>query len=199
MKFVFSFLVIMLSTACTSYNKESSIQNLIINIKKINSDTYTATYVLPSMSEGLVFLRQNNQFRMDNWNVLNSNLQIEKVNGYEVLKAKDGSRFDKVTVQFKPYLKTTPKDYEFFLSYSDGSYLFYTGHLYAKSVDQIEELKENFFDNKINKPISVNFETLTNEHLIFQGKILKEQVHFTDVKNEGTYILNPHDFSAKTV
>ena len=136
--FANSLLILSAVSSCATSNNfsgsSSQPEKVKINIRLEHlksEDAWLATYFLPTQVQTLTFLTQTNQFRHDHWKVLTPGIKLEVIQNEEKLISNDPRGFSKVSVRFKTYLDETPDDYEFFMRFTDGGLIAYTGHLYA--------------------------------------------------------------------
>lgn len=196
MSSIYAYFLVALLTSCSATmlksHKEAKIKTVKISVQKKAKGRWQVHYVLPEKVKGVVFHRQTNKFRSQEWKVLNQDLIIGNIELKESLYSKSGKMFSEFTVEFPPYYEHTPKDYEFFQPYSDGGVLFYTGHLYINPL--IEERAKKSTLINLNGSINhkwrseVEVSSYGFDTVVIQGKVNKEKIRWIDKYNKGTYV-----------
>lgn len=160
-----------LFAACSHSSKTS--KNLFIQIKveHLKQNYWRVTYKTDRPVYELVFDRSVNLFRTENWKPLSPDIHIAQKHSKEVITSH--SSFREASFEFQSYFKRTPKDYEFFRLFSDGSVVMYTGHfnIYAEGV------QNNF-----------SFQQLSSERIVLNGKVHSTPISSVDLDERGTYV-----------
>jgi hypothetical protein len=138
-------------------------------------DAWRATFHTSQPTTSLVFDRQVNRFRAKNWKPLTEGVTIiYRDNKEQIISS---SPFQEASFEFDSYYEMTPKDYEFFQAFSDGSVVMYTGHLNA-----CPENKE------CNLPVEFSFVPRTDERGIVLGAVFNSANKWMDQTSRGTYV-----------
>lgn len=118
--------VVILLAGCGSDNRPQPV-NVHITLEPVaNSELWNVRYEVDEPIEGLAFIKQRNQFRSDTW-VGADGAEVKLINGAEIIVGPRPTRvFD---FRVSPYSGETQKDYEFFVRFTDGGTLVYTGHM----------------------------------------------------------------------
>jgi hypothetical protein len=191
-KIVALIFISLLSCSSSQFEESHEIANQVkMKVESISNENWRVTYSLPEKVLGVYFYRQTNQFRKKEWRVLDTDLVIEHYENSEIIYSKTKKKFNEIIVEFAPYYKTTPKDYEFFQPFSDGGILFYTGHLLLQPM-----LKKTNSDDGINLNFNehmpwTNMATLKpikNGSIVVNGKINQGTLKWHDKNNKGTYV-----------
>lgn len=182
------FLLVGCSVAQKSAMKKTIENNNTVEIElsRISVNRWSVTYNLPEAVKAVVFQRQTNQFRHTHWKIKTPDLKFRKIDNQECI-ASDKARFQKFTVEFQSYFKHTPKDYEFFRSFSDGGLIIYTGHLY---IHPVQERYKNLLhvDEEKNWEQKIASRPQNRSLTVINGKIHKKPFEWIDSERKGTYI-----------
>jgi hypothetical protein len=114
-------------TACSAADRPPPIDIHVTLQPQADSEMWLLRYEVSEPVEGLMFVRQRNQFRARTWVGLDGGAMISSGHGAEMIAAQGSSNV--FEFQVRPYFGETQKDYEFFVRYSDGGALVYTGHM----------------------------------------------------------------------
>lgn len=167
--------------ACSSTPKTGAPSQpfrLLVTVTRTESqDRWTVTYRTSEPVSELVFDRQVNRFRAVKWIPKSPEIRIETIDGKERIHSVSGARFDTATFEFASYYDHTPKDYEFFRAFSDGSLVLYTGHFNA--------CPENF---ECEEPLRFQFQGRTSDRIIALGRVETSKLEWVDVTHRGTYV-----------
>ncbi len=191
MKNIIIILASLLSVVSCSSTPKKTDKNIQITVKHQRSDdSWKISYKLPSKVKALIFNRQTNTFRHNNWKVESEDLEIKLINEQEYVVSKTGKEFDSLLLSHNSYYKYTPKDYEFFFKYSDGDVLMYTGHYDVFPLFKKVDLKNGVKDWPENRPLTeYTLLRSSNEQIIIMGSVYdKNEVRWIDTKGKGTYI-----------
>ncbi|MGE3757069.1 MAG: hypothetical protein AB7H97_04895 [Pseudobdellovibrionaceae bacterium] len=178
-----NFRLLVLSTVfilfgCAHSPNESSSQNFALQVTMEHlskRDAWKVTFHTSEPTSNLIFDRQINRFRTKTWKPLTPGISvIEKDNQEQIVSA---SPFQDASFEFDSYYEMTPKDYEFFQAFSDGSVVMYTGHLNACPKDK--ECKQ---------PVEFSFIPRADERGIVSGSIFTTTYKWTDEAERGTYV-----------
>ena len=91
-------------------------------------DSWTATYELTEPTTQLRFPDNTVLFRHDSWQVETDGIELAVDEGFEVIRATDGTAFGSVAFRIPHQPEHLDRSYEFHVPYTDGSVLLYTGH-----------------------------------------------------------------------
>ncbi len=142
-----------------------------------NQDRWTVTYRTNQPVSNLVFDRQDNLFRAANWISKSANIVIKKEEKSESITSLNGDHFDTASFEFASYYERTPKDYEFFQPFSDGSLVMYTGHYNACPSNM-----------ECDEPIEFTFQGRTTDNIVILGKVNAAKSQWIDQTWRGTYV-----------
>lgn len=170
---VFGFILFLISCAHSPKREAFDIE---ISVEPIEGkDSWRVTYNSSRPINELIFKRQTNRFRSKRWRSLTQNVTIVEQEGEEKIQSQ--SKFVTATFEVESYYEETPKDYEFFLAFSDKSVSMYTGHL---SVCEEDPSCAGIVDYKFHPP--------SGGHGIVAGKVFSETQHWRDDTGRGTYV-----------
>lgn len=142
-----------------------------------DQDRWTVTYKANRPVSELVFDRQANRFRSKNWVSKTPGIKIKDADGKEFITSETGSKFDSVTFELASYYEPTPKDYEFFQAFSDGSLVMYSGHFNACP----EGLE-------CDAPVEFSLKGRPSDNVIILGQVNAGQASWIDLSGRGTYV-----------
>lgn len=91
---------------------------------------WAATYTLPQPATELIFARQPDASRVEDWKAP-PGFEIVQVDGQERIRRADGQRFNEAAVYMPPLYRSLPKDYAPFSPFGDGGLLAHTGRFFA--------------------------------------------------------------------
>lgn len=136
-----------------------------------DGDLWRATWNLAAPARELRFDRDTS-FRGEHFEVLTPGYAIVREGNNEVLRT-DEVPSSTIAVRFREHTRHLPKDYKFFLKFSDGSVAIYTGHLLATAGDML--VRDFRF-----QPRGTN--------VIVAGQRHSAAVHWRDASGQGTYV-----------
>lgn len=183
-------LLLLLPLVFLSCQKEQKAKNrLEIQIEHLRkTDSWRVTYHLPYPSEALYFNRQTNTFRHDNWRILSPNWEFKLIDGEEYLVSTKGKQTE-IMLEHPSYYAHTPKDYEFFISYSNGDVLMFSGHYDASPLKELLDRTMSVKDYHLNVKTEFLFLPSEKEKIVILGKVYQDQkISWSDQKGRGTYI-----------
>lgn len=103
------------------------------------SDTWTVAITLPRPVMGLSFDRKRNHFRAATWKAMAEGglvpISFGEREGHEVMLASGTTPFRQALLTFKSDVEEKNSDYLLNVAFTDGSKLFYTGHLDAQLLE----------------------------------------------------------------
>ncbi len=143
---------------------------------------WRATYELEAATGFLRFQRPASFYREGVWEIVTPGWRLAREGDLQVLVAEPGAEADRVVVELPVHTEPIPKEYELFLSFTDGSVALYTGHLYVTtSPPEVSEDEAAFLRRLelIPRP---------GEKLVLQGRTLAGRTTWEDPHGEGTYI-----------
>jgi len=196
MRFISVLYIFVLSISCStsivSKDSQKKRANVGITVKRTKRNSWLVHYKLPTPVKGVVFHRQTNQFRKNEWKILTPGLAFATIEKNESIYSPKGESFTEITVEFPSYYKHTPKDYEFFQPYSDGGILFYTGHLYLHPLQKVTLKSDNkfgfTFDEKKRWTPNLELYSFDSGNVVIQGKVNSGKVDWVDKSIRGTYV-----------
>lgn len=137
-------------------------------------------YRLPEPVTAVRFITQTHLFRKGTWTVGPSDLALQHVDGFEVIRATHGVPFDAFDVRFPSNYAQLEKEYALNFSFTDGGVLLYTGHL------DVAVEAEGGFENRRH---SYTFEPAPGEHMVWDGDVYEAAFTATTrALNFGTYV-----------
>lgn len=150
-----------------------------VRIERPTQDLWHVEYQLPTPAEGLLFPRNTNLFRKDQWRIKSHGLELFEEDRYEVVRATNGSLIRKVAFEFGNVSNPLKKDYELLLPFTDGGALIYTGHLRVSALPQTHHSFE----------LEITYVPQPNGHVLMNGEVFSspQTVSYTD-PGFGTYV-----------
>jgi len=142
-----------------------------------SKDSWHLKYVTSQPVTQLIFTRQTNRFRSKNWKPLTPNVVIKEIDGQETILSSDGTPFNTAEFDLDSYYELTPKDYEFFQKFTDGSVVMYTGHLNTCPTNEGCET-----------PVKFHFKTRKKNNIVVLGEISRESADWLETTPRGTYV-----------
>jgi hypothetical protein len=186
--FVVLFFLIWLSYAEAAH---SAGEPFLVDIKveqQTNRSHWNVTYKFSKAVDKAVFYRSTNLFRHSNWVVETPNVNLvlsqagEGHEDREEFVSKDGTKFDAVVIRLESYFGETPKDYEFFLKFTDESQLMYTGHFNVYPPESVS-------DPSSIESVQTTFTFISLGNRIFYlGNGFNEKAVWKDPNGAGTYV-----------
>ena len=172
--------------------KPESLFSLKVTVEHLSyKDAWKVTFQTSQPVPNLIFDRQANRFKVNTWKPLTSGIVVKEINGKEQLVSLNSKPFQEASFEFASYYEMTPKDYEFFQSFSDSSVVMYTGHLHA--CPETEDCHE---------PVEFLFIPRSHEEGIVEGKVFRSSIMWRDKTRRGTYVyfgnLNPIETTSLT-
>ncbi len=173
--------IILFCTACniplSSEKSKLKVENLVnIYLEHTGPKTWFVAYRARNPVKKLVFERSLNRFRHGIFKPVTTGARIFEEEKHEYLEMTNGSSFTEVSFTFESYFESTPKDYEFFQPFSDGSVVIYTGHF---------NVHDTSADETIN---SFQFKSSKNENVIVDGRFFKTREEPYVPHSRGTYV-----------
>jgi hypothetical protein len=151
---------------------------LTISVEQFEQeDRWTAKFQPSRPVTRLIFNRQVNRFRAQKWKSLSPEVELKEVDGEEAIVSRSGKPFQDVSFEFASYYDDTPKDYEFFQAFSDGSRVMYTGHFNACPEDE-----------DCNEPIRFRFKGRKGSKIVVLGQVSEWTSDWTETTPRGTYV-----------
>lgn len=144
-------------------------------------DLWLVTYRFSEPQEKIVFTRNTNLFRQKLWRLKSPALEIKKEKTYETLNARDGAKFSEAVIELNSYYESLNKDYEFFLPFTDGSQLLYTGHLNVAGPKYFNSSESDL------PPTTFHFVS-PNSNIYFLGNAYEKSATWNDNTGDGTYV-----------
>jgi hypothetical protein len=142
-----------------------------------NSDAWRIQYVLPGPIAGVRF-RYPEPFREDHWKISATGvLTLESRGQSDVLRRVDGRTFDGFELTVPTYELHHEKDYEVFISYTDGGRLVYTPKF------EIEPL-----DDKLEPSATLHIVPRSGERVIHRGQIHTTPFDWRSEDDQGMYL-----------
>ncbi|HEX4925991.1 MAG TPA: hypothetical protein VFV50_18000 [Bdellovibrionales bacterium] len=132
-----------------------------------NGEMWLVRYDIDEPVEGLLFLRQRNQFRSRTWTGMSGGAMVASSRGVEVIAGREPLRSFEFLV--RPYFGETQKDYEFFVRFGDGGTVVYTGHMSAIPVNCAGDCRVNQPEGIGTYKITYNFIPRPGEHVLIDG------------------------------
>lgn len=143
-----------------------------------NGQMWLVRYDVDEPVEGLLFQRQRNQFRSRTWTGMNGGAMVASQRGVEVIAGREPLRTFEFLV--RPYFGETQKDYEFFVRYSDGGTIVYTGHLSAIPVNCAGDCRVNSPEGIGTYKITYEFIPRAGEHVLIDGAPSTGPLHWDE-------------------
>jgi len=140
-----------------------------ITVRQLGATEWEASYRFSEPVTEAIFRRNTNLFRRENWNVVTDGLTIIEQEKSEKLVSENGKIFSSATVRFRSYSAQLTKDYNFFVPFTDGGQILFTGHLNVGG-------QTNFV-----------FES-PGSHIYFLGNGFYERAEWHDSDPGGTYV-----------
>jgi len=168
--------------------KTKLLSDVNVDVRHLGKDDWLITYKFPEPVRGVAFNRQLNQFRHENWTVETPGIRLQVSEGQERIFSTDHAPFDTVQIRLKSYFVTTPKDYEFFVRYTDGSALMYTGHYNILSLQGDNPETAKAIDD--HEPLHhFTFTPAKGENIVVLGKVTRNSsLTWDDSEKQGTYV-----------
>ncbi|RYZ10391.1 MAG: hypothetical protein EON61_11925 [Alphaproteobacteria bacterium] len=101
-----------------------------IALSAASNESWVATYVLPEPASELIFARQPDDSRTQDWKG-GPGYEVVQVDGVERIRRTDGQPFTEALVYMPPLYRSLPKDYGPFSPFGDGGLLAHTGRFFA--------------------------------------------------------------------
>lgn len=152
----------------------------VIQLKHMDKNTWQVEYTFSEPLKTFTFLRQTTRFRRELFKPLDPGVVVTetKQQNEEFVSSEQPRTNFRFSLQ--SYFATTPKDYEFFRSYTDGSVLVYTGHFNPC-------LLENDNDCDRIQP-RFDFYSLKGERILVDNHVFEEKALAITLHERGTYV-----------
>jgi len=118
------------ASACSVSSTPRPFNASVTVTRDSHEDAWIFQYHFERPVEGLIFQRQRSQLRTDHWESLSPGVRVTKANGQEVIFSQLES-FTDARFRVRSYFDDSPRDYDFFVPFTDGSAALYTGYLHV--------------------------------------------------------------------
>ena len=151
--------------------------NVEVSIKKLYQKKWQVEYQFDRPISEAYFSRNTNRFREENWKIITPGIVIDEFDSQERFVSSNGMFFDQVVIELDSYYDSLVKEYNFFLAFTDGSELMYTGHFELYKADSKKAQVKKYTFQSVGETIS------------FEGQKYQGQANWIPPKdNNGIYV-----------
>jgi hypothetical protein len=155
-------------------------QQPAVTVERIAPNRWRATYRLNGPTSALRFVRPAGFYRERIWTLTTPGYHFER-DGSRQLARLDSGAAPQATIAFEfgEFTDALPKEYEFFLAFTDGGRALYTGHLQATALLSTGD----------STPVKTfRLATPPGMHAVVLGRVIQGDVTLADTLEDGTYV-----------
>lgn len=147
-----------------------------VSVRELDNGNWQATWRFTAPARGLRFERPAHYFREQHWVVVTPGYALARDGDSQVIVHDVAyPSAAEITVEFPVDTNRFPREYEFFHRFTDGSLAFYTGMLYAETLDGATAVRK------------VHIEPGAGRRLVLLGEVFGAPATWTDPGSMGTY------------